>query len=115
MGANWRSVIPALAKAVLMHREGPRATKVCTPCMPCDGVRQLVLQCYCSPSVPSLCCGCWRHGAREQGARNRPGWHWGGVRTETVHPLLTCNHHTHLEVLAAAAHWASCVLRPINP
>ncbi|GAB4816048.1 hypothetical protein N2152v2_003094 [Parachlorella kessleri] len=25
VGANWRSVIPALAKAVLLHREGPKA------------------------------------------------------------------------------------------
>ena len=27
MGANWRSVIPALAKAAVLHREGPKAPK----------------------------------------------------------------------------------------
>lgn len=29
MGANWRSVIPALAKAVVLHKEGGRMPKVC--------------------------------------------------------------------------------------
>lgn len=27
VGANWRSVIGAMARAVVLHREGPRVTK----------------------------------------------------------------------------------------
>lgn len=48
VGANWRSVVPALARAVVLHREGPAAGKVSLAawCLPAFRSSQAIPPCF---------------------------------------------------------------------
>ena len=61
VGANWRSVIPALAKAVVLHKEEAQVAKVCAGILLCS---------TCCPGLLSAASVChWMH---QHAARDRP-------------------------------------------
>ena len=53
VGANWRSVVPALAKAVVLHKEGGRVAKVGSRCLLCTvSHRAYLLSGFSSACLP---------------------------------------------------------------